>query len=190
MLFEKLLLLSAALLASAVPTPQDEPEFHSLEGAGSPPPPYSRPPGARDPAHDKAGTAAPQATTPCSDWYELYGKDRWTYIEVQWCFRQQARDTVLTQEQRNPWYFWGGAWYTGKSHRLGWQTTGTVGGTRGFNSGRDFNDGPVRKNIYTFNTKISPGIHAVNTHYHQQGPWWGADASIDVDLRYSVSLGQ
>ncbi|KAM3551438.1 hypothetical protein MY1884_007722 [Beauveria asiatica] len=185
MLFHNLiLLLPAALLASAAPA-----DFHSLADAGPPPPPDSSPPGSLNSSAEEATAASNVTALPCSDWYKLYGKGRWTYTEVQWCFRQGVKQTVLTQEQQNPWYYWGGAWYTGKSHKLKWRTTGRVGSTRDFDSGEQSNDGPVKKDIYTFKPKIQAGTYPINVHYHQEGPWWGADAAIDVDLTFVISLG-
>ncbi|KAA8649927.1 hypothetical protein EYZ11_012323 [Aspergillus tanneri] len=191
MLLRKLvLLLPAALLSCAVPTGLNSivpaHSTHSPTKAGSPPPPDSRPPSALN------GTvkAAKVVTSPeCSPWYNFYGRDRWTYTELQWCFRQQADGTILSQEQRNPWYYWGGAWYTGKSHKLVWQTKGTVGGTRDFDSGKDWNDGPAKKDIYIFKPKIPAGVYAVNLNYQQEGPWWGADAAINEAVMFSVVLG-
>jgi hypothetical protein len=185
MLFHNLLLLlPAALLTSAAPA-----EFHSLADAGPPPPPDSSPPGSLSSTVEEASADSAVSASPCSDWYKLYGRGRWTYTEVQWCVRQRGDQTVVTQEQQNPWYFWGGAWYTGKSHTLTWQTIGTVGSTQHFDSLNIFNDGPVRVDIHTFETKIPPGIYPVSVHYRQLGPWWGADAAIDADLTFAILLG-
>ncbi|KAM3528431.1 hypothetical protein NHJ13051_002412 [Beauveria bassiana] len=185
MLFQNLLLLlPAALLTSAAPA-----DSHSLADAGAPPPLDSSPPGVVSLAAEEASADSAVSASPCSDWQQLYGRGRWTYVEVQWCFRQRGDQTVVTQEQQNPWYFWGGAWYTGKSHTLTWQTTGTVGSSWYFDSGNNFNDGPVRRDIYTFKSKIPPGLYPVSVHYHQLGPWWGADAAIDADLTLAISLG-
>ncbi|KAM0247113.1 hypothetical protein ACHAQJ_009968, partial [Trichoderma viride] len=195
MLFHKLiLLLPTALLASAAPAVQNSEsiDWDSIGRAGGPPPPDSKPPGALNSTAQGSTVPNLKTSSPCSGWYDFYGNGRWTYTEVQWCFRQDAKDTIITQEQRNPWYYWGGAWYTGKQHVLTWYTTGTVGGTRDFDSGKDWNDGPAKKDIYKFKTKIPSGIYAVSVHYHQGGPWWGESdgSAIDEDATFSISLGK
>ncbi|KAM3440320.1 hypothetical protein NHJ13734_003338 [Beauveria thailandica] len=185
MLFHNLLfLLPAALLSSAAPA-----DLHSLADAGPPPPLDSSPPGVLSSTVDEASADSAASASPCSPWYPLYGRGGWTYTEVQWCFRQRGDQTVVTQEQQNPWYFWGGAWYTGKRHTLRWQAMGTAGSSWYIDTGNNFNDGPVRKDIHTFKTKIPPGIYAVSIYYSQLGPWWGADAAIDADLAFAILLG-
>ncbi|KAM3455739.1 hypothetical protein MY3296_002157 [Beauveria thailandica] len=185
MLFHNLLfLLPAALLSSAAPA-----DLHSLADAGPPPPLDSSPPGVLSSTVDEASADSAASASPCSPWYPLYGRGRWTYTEVQWCFRQRGDQTVVTQEQQNPWYFWGGAWYTGKSHALRWEAIGTAGSSWYIDTGNNFNDGPVRKDIHTFKTKIPPGIYPVSMYYHQLGPWWGADAAINDDLAFAIVLG-
>jgi hypothetical protein len=133
-------------------------------------------------------SAAP-AVSSCSQWHEFYGKERWTYTQVRWCFAQRSSSTVITQEQRDPQYYWGGAWYGGQTRKLSWRAKGTVVGQPDFDSGKTSNDGPANKDIYTYTTKFSAGTYDVRLNYVQEGPYWGADAPIDRNVQFQISLG-
>lgn len=80
----------------------------------------------------------------CSKWYDFYGKGRWTFTKVQWCFQQKGSTAVIIQEQAEAQYMWGPAWYYAKNETLLWKTSGTVG-NKNFDLGKDLNDGATAK---------------------------------------------
>ena len=145
---------------------------------------------ALDPSTQVPNDSAAAAASSCSEWYELYGEGSWTYTQVQWCFEQRGSSTVLTQEQKDAQYYWGDAWYADDGRELTWRTYGTVLGRPDFDSGEISSIGPAKKDIYTYNTKFSAGTYDVHLNYYQECPYWGADATINADVRFKVSLGR
>lgn len=94
----------------------------------------------------------------CSPRYEFYGKGHWTYKLVHWCFEQTDNTTAVIQEQANPSYYWGGTWYRGGQKALTWRTK-CILGMNGFNSGKNSNDGPVKKQVAEIKADLSSGKH-------------------------------
>ncbi|KFY98208.1 hypothetical protein V500_01767 [Pseudogymnoascus sp. VKM F-4518 (FW-2643)] len=185
MLFHKLILLLPAVLpANAAPTadsPATPPDFHSLAGAGSPPPLDSRPPVTLDSAGLGARVDS-AASSSCTTFQELYGVHRWTYVEARWCITQTDTTTTISQELQNAMYFLGGAWYTGGNHRLSWVTKGKVGGVDGNFDNTAGSDGVGTAEIGTLNPKLASGDYDLILDFHLEGPYWGEDAAIDAHV--------
>jgi len=188
MLFRKLaLLLPAALSAMAAPASNNA-DFHSLADAGSPLLPDSRPPVSLDNDGPEGSGGDPTSIGPgdipsCTGLREFYGLERWTYVQARWCLTQSGSTTIISQELAEPWYYWGGAWYTGKSHRLSYTTRGQVVKSSGSGS-RDFDatggqDGAGTQDLFDFKPKFAAGDYKISLDFHMEGPWWGADAAID-----------
>jgi hypothetical protein len=125
----------------------------------------------------------------CSKWYEFYGKGKWTFTKVQWCFQQKGSTTVIIQEQAEAQYMWGPAWYYAKNETLSWKTSGSVG-NEDFDSGKDSNDGTAAKKQIA---EIKPRLHSgktytVSLNYYQEGPYWDAKNAIDEKARFEICL--
>ncbi|KAJ5464490.1 uncharacterized protein N7458_000176 [Penicillium daleae] len=104
--------------------------------------------------------------------------------------RNRALQQLLLRSKEIHSITGGGAWYNGNRRKLSWRAKGTIVGQPDFDSGENSNDGPAKKEIYTYQTKLSAGTYDVRLNYYQEGPYWDADAAIDQNVQFQIPLGE
>ncbi|KAF7113819.1 hypothetical protein CNMCM5793_004874 [Aspergillus hiratsukae] len=189
-LHKLLLLIFLTFFASAVPFDSQRTNTQLIFFQPSDPQPAHSDPG--NPHQDDLKRPEVQLAlddSSCSKWYEFYGKGKWTFTKVQWCFQQKGSTTVIIQEQAEAQYMWGPAWYYAKNETLSWKTSGNVG-NKNFDSGKDSNDGTAAKKQIA---EIKPGLHpgksyTVRLNYYQEGPYWDAKNAIDEEATFEICL--
>ncbi|OAA46795.1 subtilisin-like protease [Beauveria brongniartii RCEF 3172] len=133
-------------------------------------------------------------TYDCSQWYEWYGKDGWTWSRVRFCLPTQTEVFKLTVFRERSQYLWGSAWYWEKDAYPSYVTVGvdlkrinSKPGSWKFSSGEttrmSFNVGGQQE-------KLQPGRYKVQANFYQMGPYWdetplGKVADFDITVSRS-----
>ncbi|OAA34799.1 hypothetical protein ISF_10001 [Cordyceps fumosorosea ARSEF 2679] len=129
-------------------------------------------------------------TYDCSQWYEWYGHDDWTWSKVRFCLPTQTDVFKLTVFRERSQYLWGSAWYNEKDYYPSYVTVGLdlkrVDSKPNF---WKFSSGETTRqsfNIAGQQEKLQPGRYKVRANFYQVGPYWdetlGKVAEFDITV--------
>ncbi|XWW92283.1 hypothetical protein V2A60_000206 [Cordyceps javanica] len=141
---------------------------------------------AKDPDTDRV------VTYDCSQWYEWYGKDKWTWSRVQFCVPKDTDVFKLTVFREESQYLWGSAWYSEtKRYRSTARVDVILKRIESRPHSWKFSSGETRQTSFSTaprNEKLVPGRYKVQASFHQVGPYWHDDVPLGGVVEFDINV--